>query len=193
MSHDVDPHHLTTTSLSGMDPAGVRLVQERAPDLDVLSVQMYAEIEILPERIAASGWDGPILVTEWGATGYWEVQKTSWGAPIENDSSTKADFYGSRYEPSIASQRAQVIGHRGGLAPDHADGALGRRRRKAGDVHTRRPRLAPHGHLGDQGHAQPRADHLHQRRQCAAVQPLARRPHIAERQRLIAETVPFFQ
>ncbi|MEL6427618.1 MAG: glycoside hydrolase family 2 TIM barrel-domain containing protein [Planctomycetota bacterium] len=110
MIHDVDPHHLTTTSLSGMDPAVVRLVQERAPDLDVLSVQMYAEIEILPERIAASGWDGPILVTEWGATGYWEVQKTSWGAPIENDSSTKADFYGSRYENSIASQRAQVIG-----------------------------------------------------------------------------------
>ncbi|MEM9801214.1 MAG: glycoside hydrolase family 2 TIM barrel-domain containing protein [Planctomycetota bacterium] len=110
MIHEVDPHHLTTTPLSGMDPEVVALVKERAPDLDILSVQMYAEIEILPQRIADAGWDGPLMVTEWGATGYWEVGETEWGAPLENDSSTKADFYASRYEKAIASQRSQIIG-----------------------------------------------------------------------------------
>ena len=110
MIHELDPHHLTTTSISGMSPEVVRQVQERAPDIDILSVQMYAEVEILPRHIANAGWNGPILVTEWGATGYWEVPNTSWGAPLENDSSTKADFYLSRYERSIATQEKQVVG-----------------------------------------------------------------------------------
>ncbi len=110
MIHEVDPNHLTTTSLAGLDAKLVREIQERAPDLDILSTQMYAAIETLPERIASSGWDGPLLVTEWGATGYWEVGKTPWGAPLENDSTTKADFYLSRYRKSIESQRKQVIG-----------------------------------------------------------------------------------
>ena len=110
MIHEIDPNHITTTSLAGMNKEYVDLVRERAPDLDVLSVQMYAEIEILPERITESGWDGPLLVTEWGATGYWEVPSTEWGAPIENTSSIKADFYRSRYAKAIQSQRKQVIG-----------------------------------------------------------------------------------
>lgn len=110
MIHELDPHHITTTSLAGMNKEDVDLVTERAPDLDVLSVQMYAEIEILPQRIAESAYEGPLLVTEWGATGYWEVPSTEWGAPLENNSSVKADFYRSRYEKAILSQSKQVIG-----------------------------------------------------------------------------------
>lgn len=110
MIHEVDPHHLTTTPLAGMKPEVVREVQERAPDLDLLSVQLYAEIEKLPQRIEQSGWTGPLMVTEWGATGWWEVGKTRWGAPLENDSSTKADFYLSRYQKSIEAERDQVVG-----------------------------------------------------------------------------------
>lgn len=110
MIHEVDPNHITTTSLAGMNKEYVDLVRERASDLDVLSVQMYAEIEILPERIAESGWEGPLMVTEWGATGYWEVPSTEWGAPLENHSSLKADFYRSRYRKAIESQSKQVIG-----------------------------------------------------------------------------------
>ena len=110
MIHEIDPNHLTTTSLAGMNKEYVDLVVERAPDLDILSVQMYAEIEILPQRIEESGYDGPLMVTEWGATGYWEVPSTEWGAPLENNSSIKADFYRSRFRKSIESQKGQVIG-----------------------------------------------------------------------------------
>ncbi|OEK04532.1 glycoside hydrolase family 2 TIM barrel-domain containing protein [Roseivirga misakiensis] len=110
MIHEVDPNHLTTTSLAGMNKEYVDLIKERAPDLDVLSVQMYAEVEILPEQIKKSGWEGPMMVTEWGATGYWEVGNTEWGAPLENNSSVKADFYRSRFRKAIESQKKQVIG-----------------------------------------------------------------------------------
>lgn len=110
MIHEVDPNHLTTTSLAGMNKEYVHLIMERAPDLDILSVQMYAEVEILPRLLKESGWEGPLMVTEWGATGYWEVGSTEWGAPVENNSSVKADFYMSRYRNAIESQKAQVVG-----------------------------------------------------------------------------------
>ncbi|MEO1030047.1 MAG: glycoside hydrolase family 2 TIM barrel-domain containing protein [Bacteroidota bacterium] len=109
MIHKIDPHHLTTTSLSGIDKKDVNLIAERAPDLDFISVQMYAAIEILPELVKKSGYKGPMLVTEWGATGYWEVENTQWGAPLENNSSVKADGYLRRYRKSIESQ-SQVMG-----------------------------------------------------------------------------------
>jgi len=109
MIHDVDPNHLTTTPLAGIDKKNITLIAERAPDLDFVSTQLYAGIEVLPRLVKESGYDGPLLVTEWGATGYWEVAKTAWGAPLENNSSVKADFYMSRYKKSIESQD-QVLG-----------------------------------------------------------------------------------
>jgi len=109
MIHEVDPNHLTTTSLAGIDKKYVDLIAERAPDLDFISTQLYAGIEVLPRLVKESGYEGPLLVTEWGATGYWEVAKTAWDAPIENNSSVKADFYMSRYKKAIASQE-QLIG-----------------------------------------------------------------------------------
>lgn len=109
MIHEVDPNHLTTTPLAGFDKKYVDLIEKRTPDLDFLSVQLYASIEILPELIEKSNYKGGLLVTEWGATGYWEVPKTSWGAPIENNSTVKADLYKSRYEESIKPHE-QVMG-----------------------------------------------------------------------------------
>lgn len=108
--HKVDPNHLTTTSLAGIDKKLVDDIKERAPDLDLLSVQMYADIVNLPKKIKESGWDKAYMVTEWGATGHWEVAKTEWDIPIENNSSVKADFYRSRYESSIAPYDDQCVG-----------------------------------------------------------------------------------
>ncbi|HEY4414930.1 MAG TPA: hypothetical protein VGO57_04480 [Verrucomicrobiae bacterium] len=110
MIHQVDPNHLTTTPLAGFKPELVQLVKSRAPDLDLLSFQMYGDIINLPRYLRESGWDGPYLVTEWGATGHWEVRKTAWGAPIENDSTTKADFYRKRFLASIWSDRKECLG-----------------------------------------------------------------------------------
>lgn len=110
MIHEVDPYHLTTTSLAGIDKMDVDRVQSRASDLDFLSIQLYGPIDLLPELIATSGYKGALLVTEWGATGYWEVAKTEWGAPIENNSTKKADLYLSRYQNAIVAQSQQVMG-----------------------------------------------------------------------------------
>ena len=108
--HQLDPHHPTTTALAGFKKETVELVRSRAPDLDFVSFQMYSDIVNLPRYLAESHWDKPYIVTEWGATGHWECKQTGWGAPIENDSTTKANFYRSRFEKAIGSDAKLCLG-----------------------------------------------------------------------------------
>ena len=66
MIHQLDPNHPTTTSLSGFSGDLVNEIKSRAPDLDLLSIQMYADIVNLPRYLRETGWNGPYAVTEWG-------------------------------------------------------------------------------------------------------------------------------
>jgi len=110
MIHEIDPNHLTTTTLAGIGQDLVDDIKERATDLDLLSIQMYADIVNLPKYIEETGWDGPYIVTEWGATGHWEVGTTEWNAPIENNSTVKANFYIDRYNTAIEPFSDQCLG-----------------------------------------------------------------------------------
>ena len=110
MIHEVDSNHLTTTSLSGIFKKEVRHIKERCPDLDLLSFQLYGNLDILPRLVKKFGWSKPYVVSEWGATGHWEVPQTSWGAPIEEDSTVKATKFLERYKLGIASDPTQCLG-----------------------------------------------------------------------------------
>jgi hypothetical protein len=108
--HQIDPNHPTTTTLAGFKKETVEQVRARAPDLDFLCFQMYSDIINLPRYLAAAAWDKPYIVSEFGATGHWECGKTAWGAPIENDSTTKADLYKTRFERVIQSDQKLCLG-----------------------------------------------------------------------------------
>jgi hypothetical protein len=110
MIHAVDGDHPTTTALAGFNAELAALIESRAKDLDFVSVQFYGALVELPQILSDLGWDKPILVTEWGTVGHWEMPSTAWGAPIELDSSAKADFYLDSYRKGIASMPEQVIG-----------------------------------------------------------------------------------
>jgi hypothetical protein len=110
MIHEVDPNHPTTTTLAGFNQQTVNLVQQRASDLDFLSFQMYCDIINLPRYLREAHWAKPYLVTEFGATGHWEVGKTAWGAPIENDSTTKANLYEQRFRAGIEPDQKLCLG-----------------------------------------------------------------------------------
>ena len=110
MIHDVDGRHPVTTALAGFSAELARLIETRAPDLDFVSVQLYGDIVHLPTILEASNWEAPLFVTEWGAIGHWEVPQTSWGAPIEQNSSEKAANYLHSYESAIASNPRQIMG-----------------------------------------------------------------------------------
>ncbi len=110
MIHELDPYHLTTTMLAGAGKQEIQAVSERAPDLDFLSFQLYGDIVNLPRYIKEANYEGAYLVTEWGATGHWEVATTSWGRPYEQNSHTKAESYLSRYQQVIASDKQHCLG-----------------------------------------------------------------------------------
>ena len=110
MIHEVDPNHPTTTALAGFNRQLAEMIETRASDLDFASMQMYADVVNLPRYVRETGYKGPYAVTEWGSRGHWEVGKTSWGAPIEQNSSEKAANYLKSYKIAIASNPDQVIG-----------------------------------------------------------------------------------
>jgi hypothetical protein len=110
MIHKIDPNHPTTTTLAGFDKDTVAQVMARAPDLDFLCFQMYYDIINLPSYLKQASWNKPYIVTEWGATGHWECSKTAWGAPLENDSTTKANLYRMRFEKVIRPDQKLCLG-----------------------------------------------------------------------------------
>ena len=111
MIHEVDGRHPTTTALSfSFKPELVEHVKQRMPDIDIISVQKYADIVNLPKYIGQAGIDKPYLVTEYGPVGHWEVDKTSWGAPIEPTSSEKAAHYRKNFEGVIEGNSDRILG-----------------------------------------------------------------------------------
>jgi hypothetical protein len=110
MIHELDPNHPTTTAVAGINEKAIADIEERAPDLDFISLQVYGELFELPMRLKALGFEKPFFVTEWGAIGHWEVGKTSWGAPIEATSTEKAATYLRGYEEMLAPLNRQLIG-----------------------------------------------------------------------------------
>ncbi len=110
MIHKEDPNHPTTTMLAGANKNEIIEVSERCPELDLISFQLYGKIEELPQYIKESGYEGAYIVSEWGATGHWEVEKTAWGRPIEQNSHDKATAYRERYNNVILTDSAHCIG-----------------------------------------------------------------------------------
>ncbi|MBN1926433.1 MAG: hypothetical protein JW798_11415 [Prolixibacteraceae bacterium] len=110
MIHEVDPNHPATTMLAGIGKTEIDYFKENCPDLDFICVQMYADIENLPKRLEDAGYDGPYVVTEWGATGHWEVPPTDWGAAVEQTSQEKQEAYLRRYEMAIAADEEKCMG-----------------------------------------------------------------------------------
>ena len=98
--HDLDPNHPTTTTISAIEKEVVELVRERAPDLDFISLQAYGALFLMPKAISYLR-AGPFMITEWGPLGHWEVGKTRWGAPIEQNSTEKGRHYLTSYKTLI--------------------------------------------------------------------------------------------
>jgi hypothetical protein len=110
MIHEIDPNHPTTTTMAGIGKREVDYIKEHCTDIDFLSIQMYGDIVNLQERIGDAGWEGPYMVTEWGATGHWEVAYTEWGAPIEQTSREKAAAFMERYKVAIEADPVNCMG-----------------------------------------------------------------------------------
>lgn len=106
----VDRNHPVMTVIAGAPRADVQSILEKCPHVDVLGINAYAALGSIPSEVAAAGWNGPMVITEWGPDGYWEVPATAWGAALEQNSSDKAETYRARYEQVILPASDRVLG-----------------------------------------------------------------------------------
>lgn len=88
ISTGVIPHQLLKLSLSW-----TRL------NVDFLSINIFGNLTNFEQvkTYLSPLWRGPYLISEWGVNGPWEERSTTWGAPIESPSSTKARQLAERY------------------------------------------------------------------------------------------------
>lgn len=88
--HKTDPNHPVTTTFAGIKKEAVDLALKHCPNLDFLSLQVYADLGRLPELVKDAGITKPFVVTEYGPRGHWEGPMTKWGREIEEPSAVKA-------------------------------------------------------------------------------------------------------
>lgn len=108
--HAVDPNHPVMTVIGTSMMGKVEDIVKRCPDLDLLGINTYGDIYTLPATLAKYGWIKPYVISEWGPDGYWEVRKTTWGAPYEQTGLEKYLCYENKYRDAISSQKDNCLG-----------------------------------------------------------------------------------
>ncbi len=93
MIKQLDPHHPTMTVTAEIGGARVQAVHAHCPDVDIMGINSYGGAPSLPGRYRELGGTKPIIITEFGPPGTWEIPFTEFGAPPELTSTRKADAY----------------------------------------------------------------------------------------------------
>ncbi|NNE07472.1 MAG: hypothetical protein HKN20_02795 [Gemmatimonadetes bacterium] len=93
MVKELDPHHPTITTTADIGGKRVEAVHRLCPAIDAMGINSYGGLPSIPERYREAGGTKPIVITEFGPPGTWEVGMTDFGAPPELTSTQKAAVY----------------------------------------------------------------------------------------------------
>lgn len=110
MIKELDPEHPTTTMIVGARAKLLSLIRRECPAIDLISINVFGYMANIPRKILESEWNGPYLISEYGARGYWESNTSWWYAPLEQTSSQKADFTRERYEQVLLQPNGGCLG-----------------------------------------------------------------------------------
>jgi len=106
----IDPDHPVLTVVgTGKFEQKIKLIAQDCRDMDLLGINTYGDIQKV-SQLANTHWPKPYVIAEWGPTGHWQVPKTTWGAPIEQTSSEKAQVYFDRYFNVISKYKSNCLG-----------------------------------------------------------------------------------
>ena len=100
MLHTEDPDHPVTTAVINPNLRMIANIRWKVDGIDLISVNIFGGLRYIDRKLGKLSWvwSGPFLITEWGISGPWETYNTAWGAPIEKNSSQKAEQYLQLYK-----------------------------------------------------------------------------------------------
>jgi len=104
---EIDPNHLITSVEAWT--FGLDWWQKLVPSVDIYGINCYgAGATILPEEFKKKGVDKPYVITEFGVTGEWDVQKDKNGIKIEPNDTQKYDAIATGYHNWINNKAANL-------------------------------------------------------------------------------------
>lgn len=109
MIHEIDQNHPTMYVVADYFEPVVRDISRKLGDIDLIGVNSYANLANCLDRWDESPERRPLIVTEWGPSGWWEAPTTRWNAPIEPVSGIRFAQYRDNYA-HIASRPGRVLG-----------------------------------------------------------------------------------
>ena len=110
MAKELDPNHPTMSVTAFVHGGRIEFLHDRSPAIDIHGVNAYGGAQAVPQFLADGGATKPFVLTEFGPVGPWEMPKTDWGAPYEQTSTAKADFYRESYEKAILAAPGRALG-----------------------------------------------------------------------------------
>ena len=99
MIKQMDKNHPVITVVAGS--GSLESIKRYCPTLDAIGINSYGSLAEIPSQIRHQAWDKPYIITEFGPRGWWEVERTAWGLPIEDTSTEKALVYSKGYKAAI--------------------------------------------------------------------------------------------
>ena len=110
MIKELDPDHPTMTVTAEIGGKRVEYVHEFCPDIDIMGINSYGGLPSIPQRYREAGGTKPYLITEFGPPGTWESAETSFGTPLELNSTDKADYYRYAYINGCQEEQELCLG-----------------------------------------------------------------------------------
>lgn len=106
--HELDKNHPVSTTTIGANKLRVLSIELKSPQLDFISFNSFGSLSSFTDRLLpiTPFWNGPYVISEWGVNGPWESPLTSWGIPIEETSTKKAEQVVQRYQNYIKPLRS---------------------------------------------------------------------------------------
>ncbi len=110
MIKQLDPNHPTMSVTAEIAGGRIASLHQRSPAIDIHGINAYGGAQSIAERLRAGGATKPFVITEFGPIGPWEIPTTEWGAPYEQTSTEKAEFYRESYTKAILESPGQALG-----------------------------------------------------------------------------------
>jgi hypothetical protein len=110
LAKKLDPSRPTMTIVAEVGGDRVKNVHRLCPDVDILGINSYAGAASVVDRYLKQGGTKPVVITEFGPVGTWEVQPNAFGALVEPTSTQKAEMYRNHYAATAEHPSGIVVG-----------------------------------------------------------------------------------